>query len=164
MFERFRRAVILISTFVAIFYIIYRGWFTLNLTSPYAVFASLFLYIAEVYGVVNMLLFFLQVYRVDVPPEQPVLEGRSVDVFVPTYNEDPDILRVTLMACARMHYPHKTYLCDDGGTEARCNDPEKGPGSRARQEKLKQICAETGAIYCTRPKNEHAKAGNLNYA
>ena len=159
-----RKAVILLTSAVAVSYLVYRGLYTLNLTSAYASFASLFLYVGEVYGVVNMLLYFVQVWEVYEPPERPPLPNRTVDVFVPTYNEDPDLLRLTLLACAKMDYPHKTYLCDDGGTEARCNDPEKGPPSRERQAKLLAICEEVGAIYCTRPKNEHAKAGNLNYA
>jgi predicted Zn-dependent protease/cellulose synthase/poly-beta-1,6-N-acetylglucosamine synthase-like glycosyltransferase len=160
----FRKTVILISSAVAIFYLGYRAVCTLNLTSPYAVFASVFLYVGEFYGVVTMLLYFLQVWDTTEPPEQPVLEGRTVDVFVPTYNEDPDLLRVTLQACVAMDYPHRTFLCDDGGTEARLKDPQKGPGSAERAATLKAICAEVGAIYKTRPKNEHAKAGNLNHA
>ena len=159
-----RKAVILLTSAVAVSYLVYRGLYTLNLTSVYASFASLFLYVGEVYGVVNMLLYFVQVWEVYEPPQRAPLPDRTVDVFVPTYNEDPDLLRLTLLACAKMDYPHKTYLCDDGGTEARCNDPEKGPPSRERQAKLQAICEEVGAIYCTRPKNEHAKAGNLNYA
>jgi cellulose synthase/poly-beta-1,6-N-acetylglucosamine synthase-like glycosyltransferase/tetratricopeptide (TPR) repeat protein len=159
-----RKPVILVSSAVALFYLVYRAVWTLNLTSGYAVFASLFLYIGELYGVITMLLYFLQVWDTTEPPEQPVLEGRTVDVFVPTYNEDPDLLRVTLQACVAMDYPHKTYLCDDGGTDARINDPQKGPAAAERAALLKAICAEVGAIYSTRPKNEHAKAGNLNYA
>jgi tetratricopeptide (TPR) repeat protein/cellulose synthase/poly-beta-1,6-N-acetylglucosamine synthase-like glycosyltransferase len=159
-----RKGVILFSSAVAVVYLFYRILFTLNLTTAYAVFASLFLLAGEFYGVVTMLLYFLQVWDTTEPPQQPVLEGRTVDVFVPTYNEDPDLLRVTLQACVAMDYPHRTYLCDDGGTDARVNDPEKGPASRKRQDLLKAMCAEVGAIYVTRPKNEHAKAGNLNHA
>jgi tetratricopeptide (TPR) repeat protein/cellulose synthase/poly-beta-1,6-N-acetylglucosamine synthase-like glycosyltransferase len=161
---RFRKPVILFSSGVAFSYLVYRVLWTLNLTSAYAIFVSLFLYVAELYGVMNMLLYFLQVWDTTEPPQQSVPPGRTVDVFVPTYNEDPDMLRVTLQACVRMNYPHKTYLCDDGGTEARINDPEKGPPSAARAATLKKICEEVGAIYRTRPENKHAKAGNLNYA
>src|SRR5258707_7679932 len=149
---------------MCVFYLLSRGLFTLNLSSPYAVFASVFLYAAEVYGVCVVLLFFLQVWDTTEPPQQPVLEGRTVEVFVPTYNEDPELLRTTLSACVRMHYPHRTFLCDDGGTDARCNDPEKGPPSRERAAKLKAICDELGVTYITRPDNRHAKAGNVNYA
>jgi len=159
-----RKIVILATSVVALSYLFYRGIYTLNLTTTYASIASILLYVGEWYGVINMLLYFVQVWVVYEPPQRPVPVGKTVDVFVPTYNEDPDMLRTTLLACVAMDYPHKTYLCDDGGTEARCNDPEKGPPSRERQAKLKDMCEELGVIYMTRPKNEHAKAGNLNHA
>ena len=41
------------------------------------------------FGVVSVLLFFVQVWEVYEPPQQPMLEDRTVDIFVPTYNEDP---------------------------------------------------------------------------
>jgi tetratricopeptide (TPR) repeat protein/cellulose synthase/poly-beta-1,6-N-acetylglucosamine synthase-like glycosyltransferase len=163
---RSRQIVIAVSTLVCLFYLGYRALFTLNLTTPYAVFASVFLYAGEFFGVMSVLLFFLQVWDTREPPQQPILEGRTVDVFVPTYNEDPAILRATLEACERMTYPHRTYLCDDGGTDARCNDPDpkKATAARERAAQLKAICAELGVTYMTRPRNEHAKAGNLNHA
>ena len=111
-----------------------------------------------------LLLFFLQVWRVDEPAEEPVLADRSVDVLVATYNEDVGILRTTLLACVQMDYPHTTYLCDDGGTAARINDPKRGPAARQRQKMLMALCADVGAVYLTRPANEHAKAGNMNSA
>jgi predicted Zn-dependent protease/cellulose synthase/poly-beta-1,6-N-acetylglucosamine synthase-like glycosyltransferase len=159
-----RKLLILIISSVSIIYLIYRGFFTLNLTTTYAVAASAALLLAETYGVLCVLLYCVQVWDPSEPPQQPVLPGRTVDVFVPTYNEDVMILRATLEACVRMEYPHRTYLCDDGGTEQRLNDPEKGAAARDRAAKLKALCAELGVIYTTRPKNEHAKAGNLNHA
>ena len=140
MHSKVRKLCILFTALITIAYLTYRGLYTLNLTTPYAIIISVLLYIAEIYGVMNMLLFFLQVWEVEEPPQQPVLENRTVEVFVPTYNEDPDLLRGTLQACVRMDYPHKTYLCDDGGTDARINDPEKGPAARERAEQLKAIC------------------------
>ncbi|HKB37294.1 MAG TPA: hypothetical protein VKD72_12640, partial [Gemmataceae bacterium] len=152
---KFRQLVILFSTAVCLFYLTYRGLFTLNLSTPYAVFCSLFLYIGECFGVFSVLLFFLQVWDTREPPPLPVLEGRTVDVFVPTYNEDPGILRATLEACQRMDYPHRTYLCDDGGTDLRVNekDPAKAKAARERAADLKAICAELGVTYMTRPDN-----------
>ncbi len=159
---RFRQSLILLTCVTCVVYLVYRACFTLNLTTPYAVCVSLALFAAELFMGVLMLLFLLQVWRLDEPPEQPVLPNRTVDVLVPTYNEDVEILRTTLLACVQMDYPHKTYLCDDGGTDARINDPEKGPAARKRQQSLQALCAEVGAIYRTRPANEHAKAGNMN--
>jgi cellulose synthase/poly-beta-1,6-N-acetylglucosamine synthase-like glycosyltransferase/tetratricopeptide (TPR) repeat protein len=159
-----RQPVIVFTVVACVVYLVYRLCFTFNLTTPYAIGASLALYIAELFTGVLLLLFLLQVWRLEEPPEQPVLPDRTIDVFVPTYNEDVDLLRITLRACVAMDYPHRTYLLDDGGTEARLADPEKGPPSRARADALKAMCAELGVTYLTRPDNKHAKAGNMNAA
>jgi cellulose synthase/poly-beta-1,6-N-acetylglucosamine synthase-like glycosyltransferase/predicted Zn-dependent protease len=147
MHPRLRQIIILLSLAVCLFYLFYRAFFTLNLTTPYAIFISLFLYIGELYGVCVLCLFFLQVWHAREPPQPPALEGRTVDVFVPTYNEDPQLLRATLEACLRMEYPHKTYVCDDGKRSA-----------------VKALAEELGVHYMIRPDNRHAKAGNLNHA
>jgi predicted Zn-dependent protease/cellulose synthase/poly-beta-1,6-N-acetylglucosamine synthase-like glycosyltransferase len=162
--QRLRQIVIALSLSVCLSYLAYRLLFTLNLTTAYAACVSLFLLAGEAYGVFVLVLFFLQVWDSTEPSQQPVLEGRTVDVFVPTYNEDPQLLRATLEACQRLDYPHRTYLCDDGGTEARLKNPALAEAAAARAGVLKAMCADLGATYVTRPKNEHAKAGNLNYA
>ena len=161
---RVRQLVILLTTAVCLFYLGYRGLFTLNFTTWSASILSVSLFVAESFGVVSVLLFFIQVWEVHEPPQQPILEGRTVDVFVPTYNEDPLLLRATLEACRRLDYPHRTYLCDDGGSEARFNDPEKHAATAKRREELQALCDELDATYMIRPDNRHAKAGNLNYA
>jgi cellulose synthase/poly-beta-1,6-N-acetylglucosamine synthase-like glycosyltransferase len=162
---RFRQMVILATIATCLSYLVYRVAFTLNLNSTAGVIISVSLILAEAFGIVSVLLYSLQVWDPREPARQPVLPGRTVDVFVPTYNEDPMILRATLEACMRLDYPgRRVYLCDDGGTEARCNHPENGPKARERQAELKAICDELGVTYLTRPKNEHAKAGNLNHA
>jgi cellulose synthase/poly-beta-1,6-N-acetylglucosamine synthase-like glycosyltransferase/thioredoxin-like negative regulator of GroEL len=142
-----RKFLIIFAFLVCIFYLAYRALFTFNTTGPYAYGASLALYIAECFGIFNLFLFFLQVWEVKEPPAQPVLEGRSVDVFVPTFNEDPALLRATLEACVRMDYPHKTYVLDDG-----------------RRPEVEALARELGINYISRPDNRHFKAGNLNYA
>ena len=143
----FRKFMIVFASIICVFYLAYRAIFTFNLSTPYAVFASVFLYVGEFFGIMNLLLYFLQVWEVDEPPAQPVLEGRTVDVLVPTYNEDPALLRATLEACIRMDYPHKTYVLDDG-----------------KRPEVEALASELGVIYVSRPDNRHAKAGNLNNA
>jgi cellulose synthase/poly-beta-1,6-N-acetylglucosamine synthase-like glycosyltransferase/tetratricopeptide (TPR) repeat protein len=143
----FRKLMIVMASIICLIYLTYRAFFTFNLTTPYAVFASVFLYVGELFGIINLLLYFLQVWDVSETPAKPVLEGRSVDVFVPTYNEDPQLLRATLEACARMDYPHRTYVLDDG-----------------RRPEVKALADELGIGYITRPDNRNAKAGNLNFA
>jgi len=143
----FRKAMIVMASIICVFYLAYRAIWTFNLSTNYAIFASVFLYVGELFGIMNLLLYFLQVWEVDEPEQQPVLEGRTVDVLVPTYNEDPQLLRATLEACIRMDYPHKTYVLDDG-----------------RRAEVETLARELGVIYISREDNRHAKAGNLNNA
>jgi Glycosyl transferase family group 2/PilZ domain len=78
------------------------------------------------------------------PPATP---GRSVDVYVCTYDEPIEVVAATLAGCRALTYSHTTYLLDDG--------------RRPEMEELAQIA---GARYLTRPDNSHAKAGNINAA
>jgi len=142
-----RKFLILFAFVVCVFYLAYRAIFTFNDTGPYALTASIALYVAECFGIFNLFLFFLQVWDVTEPPVLPVLEGRSVDVFIPTFNEEPSLLRATLEACVRMDYPHKTFVLDDG-----------------RRPEVEALARELGVNYIARPDNRHFKAGNLNYA
>ncbi|OAS19554.1 UDP-forming cellulose synthase catalytic subunit [Methylobacterium platani] len=101
------------------------------------------------------------------PPSAPAAELPAVDVFVPSYNEDAAILAMTLAAARQMNYPPEkltVWLLDDGGTDQKCADanPEKAAAAKARRVDLQALCAELGARYLTRARNEHAKAGNLN--
>jgi cellulose synthase (UDP-forming) len=104
--------------------------------------------------------------------DAPRVEGDdapTVDVFVPTYNEDADLLGVTLSAALQMDYPasrFRVYLLDDGGTDEKCEqqDAAKAQAARRRRAELQALCSELGATYLTRARNGHAKAGNLNAA
>jgi cellulose synthase/poly-beta-1,6-N-acetylglucosamine synthase-like glycosyltransferase/Flp pilus assembly protein TadD len=141
-----RKFLILLSILVCLFYLTFR-LFYFNNTGPYALAVSILLYVAEAWGIFNLFLFFLQVWEVKESASQPVLEGRTVDVFVPTYNEDPALLRATLEACVRMDYPHRTYVLDDG-----------------RRPEVEALARDLGIEYIARPDNRHFKAGNLNFA
>jgi GT2 family glycosyltransferase len=132
---------------VCIAYLVYRGLFTLNWTTPYSAGASLLLYFGEAAGIVTALLFLLQVWNPHEPPPEPALAGRTVDVLVTTYDEEVPLLRRTLTACCRLEYPHRTYVLDDGGR------PE-----------VEALAKELGVTYVSRPERLHPKAGNLNNA
>ncbi|MDD5729403.1 MAG: glycosyltransferase, partial [Victivallales bacterium] len=70
----------------------------------------------------------------------------SVDVFIPTYNEDIDVLEKTIYGAKHLDYPNfKVWVLDDGNREW-----------------LEKFCTEAGVGYITRPEHVHAKAGNLN--
>ena len=93
----------------------------------------------------------------------------TVDVFIPSYNEDEYILATTIAAARSLDYPPeklKVWLLDDGGTDQKCNDSniEKASVARQRRSALQHLCQQLGAHYLTRAVNEHAKAGNLNGA
>jgi cellulose synthase (UDP-forming) len=70
----------------------------------------------------------------------------SVDVFVTTVDEEPRLLRETLLAAQAIHYPHSTYVLDDG-----------------RRENVRALAAELGCTYLCRGDRQFAKAGNLNH-
>jgi cellulose synthase (UDP-forming) len=91
----------------------------------------------------------------------------TVDIFVPSYNEDRHILATTLAAAKSLDYPAgklTVWLLDDGGTDQKCadGDADKAEEARARRQVLQSLCADLGVSYLTRRRNLHAKAGNLN--
>lgn len=101
------------------------------------------------------------------PPVARAAELPTVDVFVPSYNEDAAILAMTLAAARQMNYPPDkltVWLLDDGGSDQKCADPnpEKAKAARDRRRELTVLAEELGCRYLTRARNEHAKAGNLN--
>jgi cellulose synthase (UDP-forming) len=103
------------------------------------------------------------------PPKVAAADLPTVDILVPSYNEPTEMLAVTLSAAKNMHYPplkRTVVLCDDGGTDQRCNsdDPVLAAKARQRRAELQDLCAELGVVYSTRPRNEHAKAGNMSAA
>lgn len=134
---------------------------------------AIMLFVVESYSIV---IFFLNAFLVadptrrDIPPR---IENRAdlptVDVLVPSYNEPSEMLAITLSAARNMIYPagkRRVVLCDDGGTDQKCNqdDPDAAAAARARRVELQALCAELGVIYSTRARNEHAKAGNMSAA
>ncbi len=128
-----------------IYYLVWRAAATLNPQFP---FFSWLLWAAETFGVFSYILFTW--FTRNINPFRPYLRpapGLKVDIFVPTYNEDVDILEATLIGCRKIHYPHTTYVLDDG------NRPQ-----------VREMALHQGCQYFARPTHEHAKAGNINYA
>jgi cellulose synthase (UDP-forming) len=135
----------LLSITYFIYYLWWRASATINPQNP---FFSWLLWGAEAFGVVSYMLFAW--YTKNINPSrrfhQPD-DGLKVDIFVPTYNEEEDILEATLIGCRGITYPHTTYVLDDG------NRPT-----------VKELAIRLGCKYIARPSHEHAKAGNINYA
>ena len=167
-----RLVALALGTAVVLRYVYWRTTSTLPpINQPENFVPGLMVYLAEMYSVF-MLFLSLFVVASPIPPRPPRPAEKPedlpfVDVFVPTYNEDAGLLANTLAACLAMDYPAdklKVWLLDDGGTVQKRNadDPESAQGAERRYKELQALCASLGAIYLTRERNEHAKAGNLN--
>lgn len=131
---------------------------------------AIILYIAEMYCVMML---FLSLFVVSAPlpsrksPKFTPETAPTVDVFVPSYNEDASLLATTLAAARAMNYPADkmtVWLLDDGGTDQKCESANaaEAAAARRRRAELQDLCAALGVRYLTRARNEHAKAGNLN--
>ena len=105
------------------------------------------LLVAELYGLWGLVILTWFSWRLPVTVRPFATPGRSVDVYLCTYDESEAVLRATLAGCAALSYPHTTYVLDDG-----------------RRPWVAALASRWGAEYVTRPDNSHAKAGNINHA
>ena len=130
---------------------------------------GILLYVAELYNVFMLGLSLFVVakpLRGRVSPPPPA-DPPTVDIFVPTYNEDTVLLATTLAAAKGIDYPADKmtiWLLDDGSTDQKTHSPkvEEAIAAQDRRVRLTALCEDLGVKYLTRAKNEHAKAGNLN--
>lgn len=160
--DRLHLLLISLSVITTLRYFYYRTAYTLNFDGWLNTIFCLLLYIAELYAILTLFLAYFQTIRIrdrqpidlaTIPPENWL----TVDVYIPTYNEDVEIVRKTALAALELDYPaHKkqVYILDDGRAEK----------YRARRAKLQAMCDELGCTMLTRETNEHAKAGNINTA
>ncbi len=158
--ERLHLFMIALSSLTTLRYLYYRTRYTLNFDTPLDGFFSLLLYGAELYALGTLFLSYFQTLRlrdrksVDLTPV-PQSQWPTVDVYIPTYDEDVAIVRKTVVAAVAINYPHEkkqVYVLDDG---------RKYPERRAE---LQDLCDELGAELLIRDNNDHAKAGNINTA
>lgn len=170
----FRVLAVLLGLALTVRYILWRGIYTLEAADWLSLSAAWLLFLAELYAalthiiscVVNIFPLSrpersLQKYAADTLP--------TVDVLIPTYNEDPDILQVTLRAALQMHYPAnklQVHLLDDGGTLQKRQQKNTFARHQAqhRCQQLQALCGSLNVRYHTREQNLFAKAGNINSA
>ncbi len=114
--------------------------------------ALLFLSFETFYILSNCLvLFFLSRHRsrsaeADLAEKSP-LRDAPTDIFIATYNESRDILERTIVgALAVLHQDLRVWVLDDG--------------NRAW---VRDLAESHGALYTSRIKGKHAKAGNVNH-
>jgi cellulose synthase (UDP-forming) len=141
---RIIQAVAIITGLYLIYYLVWRTLATLN---PQAMWLSVLLLAAEALGFVTFCLYALMTWNTETKLPFELKEHLSVDVFVPTYNEELDILEATLTGCNAINYPHTTYVLDDG-----------------RRPQVLALAQRMGCRYLTRADNANAKAGNINAA
>lgn len=160
-----------LGSVIVLRYLFWRSSQTLPALSDLTDFsAGMLLLLAEIFCIT---LFFINLFivvdplkRADAPllPEDAL---PTVDVFVPSYNEDSVLLASTLSAAKALDYPAdklNVFLLDDGGTDEKCgqDDPQKAADAQHRRQELTQLCAQLNVRYVARERNTHAKAGNLN--
>ncbi len=150
------------SVVLGISYLIWRFTDSLN---PRALWFAIPLLLAECMAFVGSVLTFLNLWRtrdtpMSPPPRTvneilgaPFPEDRplSVDVFFPTYNEDVELVRLSVRDAKAMTYPHpidlRIHVLDDGQREA-----------------MRAVAEEEGVGYLTRQGNVGFKAGNMRNA
>lgn len=166
-----RIAFLLMAAFITLRYLIWRATSTLVYTGPVDFFFMSLLYVAElevalVY-LVNMFTNVCPLHREEVSMPEDESIWPTVDVFLPTYIEDVELVRITATAAKQIDYPKdkiNIYILDDGATEARCNHKDLGSGANYRKRQMMAVAEKLGIHYIARKENRHAKAGNINYA
>ena len=166
-----RVGVILVGTYVTLRYWMFRTTETLGYQEGWDFTFLMLLYLAESYGIcIHVMGMFVNISPLTrkIPPLPSEPERLpTVDVFIPTYNEDVDVVYVTAAACTHLDYPKEKlniYLLDDGGTAQKLSDPDplRAAASRKRVARLKSMASRLGVNYLARETNQYAKAGNIN--
>ncbi|MEO0758207.1 MAG: UDP-forming cellulose synthase catalytic subunit [Cyanobacteria bacterium J06648_16] len=153
---------VVLSGLTTLRYLYYRTSYTINFDSALDLTFSLLLYAAELYAIATLVLSYFQTLKIRerraIPLDTwPQDQWPSVDIYIPTYNEDVDIVRKTVLGALNIDYPapkKQVYILDDG----------RAPKYQARRRTLQAMCAELGCSLLTRDNNDHAKAGNINTA
>jgi cellulose synthase (UDP-forming) len=152
-----RTSICLVGLVASIIYLHWRFTNTLFLYETELSFQQFWIYAVyfiELVGFFEIAMFLLIMSRTrdrsqdiqPIPAEQEHMY--SVDIFIPTYNEPIEVLEKTIIGAKHIDWPNiKVWVLDDG-----------------HRGWLRDFCKEQEVEYLARPSNEHAKAGNLNYA
>ena len=143
-----------LSGLVSLRYLTWRLTETLSFDTWLQGLLGTMLLLAELYALMMLFLSYFQtiapLHRAPLPLPANIDEWPTVDIFVPTYNEELSIVRLTVLGSLGIDWPPekvRVHILDDG-----------------RRPEFAEFARECGANYIARPTNEHAKAGNLNYA
>ena len=135
---------------LATFYLYWRYRFSLNLN---ALWFAIPLILAETYTYFDSILFALMMWKPATREQPEPLESATVDIFITTYNEPPELVALTMKAAQKILWKDKNiYVLDDG------NSPE----IKTLADKFNCRLITRGEDWTGKPR--HAKAGNLNNA
>lgn len=157
----------ILTVVLGFFYIYWRWGYSLN---PHALWFSIPLVVAETLSYLSTILIVINFWSYKDPGKKPPVHYLSeiedlqerpdrplrIDVFIATYNEDVELVRLSIKDAKKMKYPHddvpvKIYVLDDGRRDGR--DPNK--------QNMKEVAEQEGVGYLIREHNEGFKAGNL---
>ena len=143
----------------------YIHWRWVHSLNPDALWFAVPLVLAETCALFGLFLFTVNLWKVkDFPRTPPPAAAEcihapepfrpdriSVDVFLPTYDEDPELVRYSIRDAGKITYPHpseiRIHVLDDGKREA-----------------MRAVAEAEGVGYLTRDSNVGFKAGNLQSA
>lgn len=147
---------------IGAWYIYWRWTSSLNYD---ALWYAIPLVVAETGAYIGLMLFTFNLWKVeDTPQKEPPqmlsevvsytpVEDRpiTVDVFFPSYDEDPELVRLSLRDAKKIHYPKHIditiHVLDDG-----------------QRPEMEKVAKQEGVNYITREGNIGFKAGNLRNA
>lgn len=148
---------------VGLWYVAWRWTSSLNYD---ALWFALPIVLAELFAYIGLILFVINLWGVrDTPQKEPpqwitqcvqnpeAFEKRpqQMDIFFPTYNEEPELVKLSIRDAKAIDYPHPidfaTHVLDDG-----------------RRDEMKKMAEEENVNCITRSTNIGFKAGNLRNA
>ncbi|MBI9103966.1 MAG: glycosyltransferase [Spirochaetales bacterium] len=144
------RLIAVCSIVFAAYYLYWRYRYSLNLE---ALWFAIPLVLAETYAFIDSILFAFMMLKPTDRKTLPPHESASVDIYITTYNEDPELVETTMEAAQEILWnDKKVFILDDG------DRPE-----------IKTLAQTHGCQLITRGeewrgKPRHAKAGNVNNA
>jgi len=148
---------------VGLWYVIWRWGWSLNTD---ALWFAIPLVMAETCAYLGLILFVINLWAVrdyeSKPPPKLITEcvvqpkdfesrPLRLDLFFPTYDEDPELVRLSIVDAKAIRYPHpidiSIHVLDDG-----------------KRDEMAAVAREEGVNYITRDNNVGFKAGNLRNA
>jgi cellulose synthase (UDP-forming) len=107
---------------------------------------GLFVVLSQVYSISFSLIAFYCMRTVSSPVFEKPLQGKTVDVLIPTLNEDISVVGKTILGALAIRGVRRVLVLDDGN-----------------REELKHFVEKHHGVYLARLEHQHAKAGNLNF-